>query len=68
MRFQGANECPAKGQELNYIVDNALVEVIKANKLANYLDANDSSSKDDLENFKFEKLSIREKQDNSSGT
>ena len=60
IRLQGAKKRQAECEDLNYLVTNAVKEILKANKHLNAKAANDSISEEEQENFNFEDLKIGE--------
>ena len=60
VRFQGAKKRPAKGEELNSLVSNAVKEVCKINKILKAKASRDSGSEDEQENFNFDTPKIGE--------
>ena len=60
IRFQGAKKRPAEGKDLNAILYNAVIEVIKSNRHLNYKAPSNSGSEDKQEHFNFETLKIGE--------
>ena len=58
MRFQGAKNCLAEGQDLNYLVTSMIQEVLKQNNHEKSTYTIDSGSEEDPDNINFENLSI----------
>ena len=58
VRFQGTMKRPAKGEELNALVTNALKEIIKSNRRLKYKAEKNSGSEEEQERFNFEDLNI----------
>ena len=60
VRFQGAKKRPAEGKDLNYLVSNAVKEVLKNNKILKAKASNYSRSKNEQDCFNFKTLNIGE--------
>ena len=59
VRSQGAPKRPAEGQEMNALMDSAVLEVLEQKIFTKAAATHDSGLEDDLECFNLEKLSIR---------
>ena len=58
LRFQGAKKRPAKVEDLNDLVTNAVKVVLKPNKRKRAKASSDSVSEEYQENYNFETLNI----------
>ena len=53
VRFQGAKNIPAEGEDMNALASNAVKEVIKPNKILKAKASSESGSEDEQEHLNF---------------